>query len=216
MDILKRRFSIGTFATLYDRAIYLAEIFGLRKRRHELLREVSGRVLEIGAGTGLNLVHYPTDIELTVLEPNLEMVEILRSKIGGRDIKVINRGVGDLLSDEFEPNGYDFVVSTLVLCSVPDVEEALRAVAKMLKPGGSFIFIEHVLAPGLYGVVQKTVRPLWAKVADGCQLDRDLLLELDRSPLLATSVIRFNFPLGRPLIPHGIMGTARLRSDFFD
>ncbi|TAN29661.1 MAG: class I SAM-dependent methyltransferase [Actinomycetota bacterium] len=204
-----------SFASVYEALMPLVEKAGLAKRRQELLSQVSGRVLEIGAGTGFNLSHYPEDVQLVVVEPNPEMLVILRSKAAGRNIEIIEGSVEDLSSSGIAPKSFDFVVSTFVLCSVPDPDEALRTVSAMLAPGGKFVFLEHVVTPGVYELVQNLATPLWKRVAGGCHLNRDLLGSLDNSQMVVTTLFRFNFPLGRPLIPHGIMGTARLKSDFF-
>jgi len=193
----------------------LVERAGLAKRRQELLGQVSGRVLELGAGTGFNLSYYPEDVELVAVEPNQDMLKILRARAAGRSIQIIEGSIGDLASSGIAPHSFDFVVMTLVLCSVPDMDEALQTISTLLAPGGKFIFIEHVVTPGVYERVQNLATPLWKRMAGGCHLNRDLLGSLDHSPMVATTLFRFNFPLGGPLIPHGIMGTARLKSDFF-
>ncbi len=193
----------------------LVERAGLARRRQELLGQVSGRVLEIGAGTGFNLSYYPEDIQLVAVEPNLEMLKILRARAAGRNIEIIEGSVDDLPSSGIAPHSFDFVVTTLVLCSVPDMDEALQTISTLLAPGGKFIFIEHVVTPGIYELVQNLATPLWKRLAGGCHLNRDLLGSFDQSQMVVTTLFRFNFPLGRPLIPHGIMGTARLKSDFF-
>ncbi|MDA8270605.1 MAG: class I SAM-dependent methyltransferase [Actinomycetota bacterium] len=208
------RFSYS-FASVYKTLMPMVEWAGFSRVRRQLLAKATGTVLEIGAGTGLNLGYYPSDVDLVVAEPNPEMIEILRPKATERRARVIECAVEDLLASGAEPGSFDCVVSTLVLCSVPDVGESLEVVSKLLAPGGRFLFIEHVVTPGGYEVVQRFATPVWKRLAGGCHLDRDILGEFDRSEMLVTELMRFNFPLGRPLIPHGITGIARLKSDFF-
>lgn len=188
---------------------------GLSQKRQQLLGQASGKVLEIGAGTGLNLPYYNYDVELVAVEPDAEMALILKSRSAGRKVEIIQCPLSDILSSGIEPHSFDYVVASLVLCSVPDVDEALDTISQLLRPGGKFLFIEHVVTPGIYEILQKLATPLWKRVAGGCHLDRDLLGALDHSEMVVTDLIRFNFPLGRPLLPHGIMGIARMKSDFF-
>ena len=204
-----------SFASVYKTLMPMVEWAGFSRFRQQLLAKATGKVLEIGAGTGLNLGYYPPDVDLMVAEPNPEMIEILRPKAAERRAKVIECALEELLASGAEPGSFDCVVSTLVLCSVADVGESLDVVSKLLAPGGRFLFIEHVVTPGGYEVVQRLATPIWKRLAGGCHLDRDIIGEFDRSKMLVTELMRFNFPLGGPLIPHGITGIARLKSDFF-
>ena len=216
MDIRRRQIGPSySFARAYEILMPIVESAGFSKRRRELLGQAQGRVIEIGAGTGLNLPFYSRDVDLVLAEPNPEMVEILRPKVKERGAVLLESTVADVFSCDIEPRSFDFVVSTLVLCSVPDVRESLKTIAKLLAPGGRFLFIEHVVTPGGYEIVQRLANPIWKRLAGGCHLNRDILGDFDSSDMVVTDLLRFNFPLGRPLIPHGIMGIARLKSDFF-
>ncbi len=205
-----------SFASAYEKFMPFVERAGLSQKRRQLLSQVSGKALEIGAGTGLNLPYYTHDVELVAVEPDAEMAVILQTKSAGRRVEIIQCRLSDVLSSGIKPHSFDYVVASLVLCSVPDADEALVTISQLLRPGGKFLFIEHVVTPGIYEILQKLATPLWKKVAGGCHLDRDLLGALDHSEMVVTDLIRFNFPLGKPLIPHGVMGVARLKSDFFD
>src|SRR5688500_4186662 len=119
---------------------------GLRERRHDLLANASGRVLEIGAGTGLNLAHYPESVEEIVFtEPEDPMARRLRGKLAaaGRRNEVIAAPAENL---PFADDSFDTVVGTLVLCTVHDPERALSEIGRVLRPGGQFLFLEHVRA----------------------------------------------------------------------
>jgi ubiquinone/menaquinone biosynthesis C-methylase UbiE len=144
-------------------------------RRRELLAGVSGDILEIGFGTGLNLPHYPGSVRrITVVEPNAGMQRLARKRIEQAGIEVVARGLdGGRLP--FEAGSFDTVVSTFTLCSIAEVERALAEVVRVLRPGGRFLYLEHGLSadPG----VQKWQRRLnWLSrlLGDGCHLDRNI------------------------------------------
>jgi ubiquinone/menaquinone biosynthesis C-methylase UbiE len=145
------------------------------KYRRELLTHASGNILEIGFGTGLNLPHYPKQVqEITTVDPNVGMYQRAQRRINKTSIKVDQR----VLSGErlpFEERTFDCVVSTFTLCSIEDVRQAVAEVYRVLKPGGKFLFLEHGLSPEPN--IQKWQHRLnWLQVrlADGCHLDRNI------------------------------------------
>ena len=148
----------------------------MRRRRRALLAEAHGRVLEIGAGTGLNVALYPTDVEdLVVAEPEPGMRRKLARRVGklGRPVRILDAPAERLpLAD----SSVDTVVSTLVLCTVDDPERALREIARVLRPGGELLFIEHVRAQSrvLAACQDAFVRP-WRGFAGGCVCNRPTL-----------------------------------------
>lgn len=134
------------FAALYERLLAANEDAGLREMRAELLRSASGRTLEIGAGTGLNLVHYHAPVtELVLTEPDPHMAKRLRLTLQASSpvdsVQVIEAGAEEL---PFETAGFDTVVCALVLCSVPQPGRAVAEVRRVLKPEGRLLYIEHV------------------------------------------------------------------------
>jgi ubiquinone/menaquinone biosynthesis C-methylase UbiE len=134
------------FALTYDRTIAKVEKAGLADLRKELVGSASGKVLEIGAGTGANLAYYGPGIEsLTMTEPEQPMIKRLQPKVREHSpaAQVLRAPAEDL---PFEDDSFDTVVSTLVLCGVDDQPRALRELRRVLKPGGRLIFIEHVRA----------------------------------------------------------------------
>ncbi len=154
---------------LYDRFMAPAEAACLRSWRAELLAGLSGEVLEIGAGTGANVGLYPSGLTgLTLVEPDANMRRILRGRAAGARISEAS------VEDLGLPDGsVDAVVSTLVLCSVPDLDIALAEIHRVLKPGGRLVFLEHVAHPDpRVRTWQRRVEPLWRRVADGCRLTR--------------------------------------------
>lgn len=163
-------------AALYDPFLARGERLGMTERRAALLAGARGRVLEIGAGTGLNLAHYPVTVEELVLtEPVPAMAARSRARVAasGRAVEVVESPAESL---PFASATFDTVVSTMVLCTVADVESALSEVARVLAPGGRLLFIEHVHAEGTrLGRWQLRLADLWAAWAQGCRCDRDLM-----------------------------------------
>lgn len=149
----------------------------MRAWRSQLLADVRGRVLEIGAGTGLNLEHYPSNIEsLTLVEPDPQMRHRLQRKLATHRLAPRCMLLGDHgESLGLEPAAYDVVVSTLVLCSVQRVPAVLEHARRVLCPGGRLLSIEHIAAtPGTTRHrVQAWLEPAWKFVSGGCHLRRD-------------------------------------------
>lgn len=167
------------FAALYDRMAAMSEPKGMRDRRARVLEGARGRVLEIGAGTGLNLPLYPGHIDdLTVTEPSPPMHRRLQARADelGSTCDVVRAGADRL---PFPDESFDTVVSTLVLCTVPDQAAALAEIRRVLKPDGRLLFVEHVVAddPGTERWQRRLQRP-WRHVADGCDCHRDTLAGL--------------------------------------
>ncbi|HSP18369.1 MAG TPA: class I SAM-dependent methyltransferase, partial [Myxococcaceae bacterium] len=128
---------------IYDRFLRGTEDAGLAHWRRELLRSARGEVLELGAGTGGNLALYPEGLTRLVLsEPDRHMRTMLQRKLGSRrDVEVIDSAAESL---PFPEGSFDTVVATLVLCSVEEPARALAEIHRVLRPGGAFLFLEHV------------------------------------------------------------------------
>ncbi len=143
--------------------------------RREVLAQVRGEVLEIGFGSGLNLPHYPDRIaHLTTIDANPGANRLAQSRLRASSITVDNR----VLNGEQLPmadGSFDSVVSTWTLCSIQRVEQALREIYRVLKPGGQFFFIEHGLSPEpAVQVWQHRLTPIQKRLVDGCHLDRPI------------------------------------------
>ncbi|BBY66882.1 class I SAM-dependent methyltransferase [Mycolicibacterium helvum] len=163
-------------ALLYDPFVWLGEVMGMRRRRRNLVADASGRVVEIGAGTGLNVGHYPEGLdELVLTEPEPDMRRKLVRQASRRALAV--RVVGAPAERlPFADASADTVVSTLVLCTVDNPEQALREIARVLRPGGRLLFIEHVRASSrfLSACQDGLLRP-WRGFAGGCVCNRPTL-----------------------------------------
>jgi ubiquinone/menaquinone biosynthesis C-methylase UbiE len=174
----------STFSAIYDPLLWVGERAGMAQRRSALLSQATGRVLELGAGTGLNLPHYPDNLEKLVLtEPSPPMVGRLerRAKKAGIPSSVM---VADAERLPFEDDSFDTVVSTLVLCTVDDPQRAINEIARVLKPGGKLLFLEHVRSDSrrLARWQDRLHRP-WHAFAAGCNANRPTVDMLRESSL---------------------------------
>jgi SAM-dependent methyltransferase len=202
------------FASVYDRLLAPAEAAGLAGHRRHLLASARGRVLEIGPGTGLNLAHYPADAvdQVVLLEPDGAMRRRLANRAATAPVQVEIRaaGVTDLRPED---GPFDTVVSTLVLCSVPDLAATIRTIGAVLADDGEFLFLEHVAVPGLRGRMQRLATPLWRHLAAGCRLDRDPVLAVADAGLAITECDRFDLPAAAPIMRSAVRVRARRRAD---
>jgi SAM-dependent methyltransferase len=200
------------FALGYDRLLAPSEEAGLGEERRKLLAQASGRTLEIGAGTGVNLQHYPPAVsELLLTEPFGPMFAQLREKASasGRPAEVI-QAPGESLP--LADHSFDTVVLTLVLCTTPDPQAVLREVARVLRPGGLFLFLEHVRAeqPRLARWQNRLERP-WMFFGHGCHCNRDTLATIEASSLEVQGAARGTIPKAAPLVRPMISGSATSR-----
>lgn len=178
--------------------------------RHALLEGLRGRVIEVGAGNGLNFRHYPSTVGQVVAvepEPYLRGLAVTAAEQASVPVRVID-GTADRLP--VEP-GFDAGVASLVLCSVPDQATALSELFRVIRPGGELRFFEHVLAPepGL-ARVQRLVDPVWHRFGGGCHAARDTLAAVGAAGFVVDRVRRFRFPesqMPSPTAPH-VLGTA--------
>jgi len=201
------------FALGYDFFFARAERGGLRELRRRALADATGRTLEIGAGTGLNHDLYPAAVtELTLTEPFEPMARQLREKAAtlGVPATVVEAPAEQL---PFADDSFDTVTLTLVLCTVPEQDRALGEIARVLKPGGRFLFLEHVRAPEprLAGW-QDRLNPPWRAFGHGCNCNRDTLAAIERSPLTVERAERGEIPRMPPLVKPMLIGEATASS----
>lgn len=177
---------------LYDPFLALGERRGMQARRRSLLAHAHGRVLEVGAGTGLNTAHYPSGLEELVLaEPDRHMARVLRARAAARTVPPV---VLDAAAEHlpFDSRTFDTVVSTLVLCTVRDPRAALLEVRRVLRPGGQLLFLEHVRSDEPTAARwQDRLQPLWEPFALGCHCNRDLLDDLRATDWAIELLARF-------------------------
>jgi ubiquinone/menaquinone biosynthesis C-methylase UbiE len=191
-------------ALLYDPFVWVAELAGMRRSRRALLAQASGRVLEIGAGTGLNLAHYPDELhELVLVEPEPAMRERLTGRIRrcGRQAAVVDAPAEAL---PFADGSFDTVVCTLVLCTVNAPDRALGEIGRVLRPDGRLLFIEHVRADSpTVAYLQDRLLDPWRRFACGCRCNR-ATVELMRACGFQVEARRSSWhampPIVRPLV----------------
>jgi ubiquinone/menaquinone biosynthesis C-methylase UbiE len=199
------------FTAIYDRAFKATEEAGLREMRRALLAEARGRVLELGAGTGANLELYPEAVdELVLAEPDPHMTKRLRAKLAEAQQRVAKVVEAPAERLPFEDASFDTAVVTLVLCTVPDPDAALAETARVLKPGGRLLFLEHVRSatdPRLARWQDRLERP-WRFLGDGCHCNRDTVATIEASPLTLGEVGRDRLPKAPPIVEPLVLGTA--------
>ena len=198
------------FALVYDPSLWLGEVAGMRRRRSTLLRGARGHVVEIGAGTGLNIPHYPDGIaELVLVEPEPAMRRRLARRLRrhGRGAQIVDAPAERLPQPDAS---VDTVVSTLVLCTVDEPERALREIARVLRPDGQLLFVEHVRASSrLLAACQDRLLDPWRRFAGGCRCNRptvELMHACGFDVTADNAVWRGMPPIIRPLM----VGRARL------
>jgi ubiquinone/menaquinone biosynthesis C-methylase UbiE len=197
------------FAAVYDRGLKGTEEAGLREMRRETLSAARGRTIDLGAGTGANLELYPEAVsELVLAEPDPHMAKRLREKLkhSGREAQLLEASAERL---PFDDASFDTAVFTLVLCTVPDPRAALAEAARILKPGGKLLFVEHVRAadPGLARWQDRLEKP-WRFLGDGCHCNRDTLATIEASPFTLESIERGQLPKAPPLVRPLLRGSA--------
>ncbi|MEO0373325.1 MAG: class I SAM-dependent methyltransferase [Cyanobacteria bacterium P01_A01_bin.17] len=179
-------------------------------RKHTLFANLQGEVLEIGPGAGVNLRYLQPNTHWIGLEPNRYMHSYLRQEaeqLGLKDIDLRTETAGNAgISD----SSINTVISTLVLCSVPDLAATLQEILRVLKPGGQFLFIEHVAAPTgtLLRQVQSGIRPFWQIIGDGCCPDRNIEKALAEAGFSDISHEAFEGPVPISIVKPHIIGTA--------
>lgn len=198
------------FAALYDLVGASAERRWMGGRRRRLLAGARGAVLEIGGGTGANLAHYHDVDRVTIAEPD----PFMRNKIGPKledarvPVEVAAAGAEAL---PFPDGSFDTVVSTLVLCTVPDQEAALDEVRRVLRPGGRLLFIEHVRATGSAARWQDRLEPLWRRLLGGCHPNRDTVAAIEEAGFEIETFESFYPPDPLSVLTPHVQGSATVR-----
>jgi ubiquinone/menaquinone biosynthesis C-methylase UbiE len=199
-------------ATVYDRFMRGSEEACLAQWRAELLRDLSGAVLEVGAGTGVTLPHYPKSIARLVLsEPDAHMRRKLKHKIDASALRNIEISDAPLDSLPFKAGEFDAVVCSLVLCSVPDQPAALGEIARVLKPGGRLVFLEHVAADARPDRLkwQRRIEPVWKHLMGNCHLTRRTEAAIVAAGFKFERIQRESIRKALPIVRPSIRGLAR-------
>jgi len=194
-------------ARFYDRVMKQSEGACLSAWRKELLENVNGHVLEVGAGTGVNLSFYPKAVQRVVMaEPDSHMRAKLADRIISHGVASAQISDGSLESLPFPDGEFDFVTCMLVLCSVPDLNHALREIRRVLVPGGRLVFMEHVAAEDRSNRLkwQRRLEPLWKSVSGNCHFTRKteqaILDSGFKMEQIQRESMRKSMPLTRPTI----------------
>lgn len=198
-------------AAIYDWSTRGSEEACLRQWRAELLSGLEGRVLEVGAGTGVNIPHYPSGLDRLVLsEPDPHM----RRKLSRR-ARAEHRDRAEILDASLEglslPDAaFDAVVGTLVLCSVPRLDRALAEIYRVLRPGGRFVFLEHVAAEDRPRRLrwQRRVEPFWRVLTGNCHLTRRTADAVAAAGFTIVDLKRESMRKAWPLVRPTIRGVA--------
>jgi ubiquinone/menaquinone biosynthesis C-methylase UbiE len=201
------------FARWYPIVAGWSENAGQRETRAELVGRARGRTLELGAGNGYNLPHYPQAVtELVVSEPSPHMLALLRDHLAADappvgSWEVVATGAESL---PFDDASFDTVVGVFVHCTIPDPAAALREIARVLRPGGQYLFLEHVRSPDsrLLARVQDVLERPHTVIAAGCHPNRRFPDLLAASPLQPDELVHGHMPRASPTVRPTLRGVA--------
>ena len=199
------------FARAYQRISHVAEAKGASEYRDRLLARLRGRVIEVGAGNGLNFSHYPSTVtQVVAVEP--ESFLRARAEEAARSVSVpliVLDGTADTLP---VPDAtFDAGIASLVLCSVPDQPTALAELRRVIRPGGELRFFEHVVSKRagparVQRIADRTIRPF---LSGGCHAGRDTLAAIESASFVIEHSERFSFRPNLDVTSPHILGTAR-------
>lgn len=183
---------------LYILSGYMDRLFGNAKK--DILKEHPNTVVEIGPGAGANMRYYKEGTTLIAIEPNIHMHSNLQKSA---DKYGINLKIKSITGEDIElpQNSCEFVVSTLVLCTVADPERCIQQIKRILKPKGIFVFIEHVKAKNntLLGWIQNAIHRPWHWLFEGCHTNRDTSRLLKSAGFSSLHIEEYN--LYSPFVP---------------
>jgi len=194
------------YAAIYDRISSGSERAGMSGERRGLLAQATGATIEIGAGTGVNVAHFPPGVtRLCLVEPDSSMRKRLHRRAAGRDEAEIVDARAEALP--FPDASFDTAVVTFALCSVADQDAALAEIARVLRPGGQLLFLEHVRDTDPK-IARKQDHPVFLYSWIGCHPNRDTLTAISRAPFEVTTVRHGEVPKAPRVERPMIVGTA--------
>ena len=200
------------FASTYDAMMRKTERAGLTDMRKSLIAEASGKVLEVGGGTGANLAFYgPGVTSLTITEPDPSMLKRLERRVESEapGATVLRAPAEDL---PFDDDTFDVVVSTLVLCGVDDQPRAAREIRRVLRPGGRLLFLEH-LRSGDAKVARTQDRMNWLnRIVVCCDCNRPTLNTIADSGFVVDQIEHTSLPKSPPFVRPAVVGSASVRT----
>ncbi len=199
-------------ASVYDAFMRPAERASLGGWRRELLRDLKGAVLEVGAGTGANLPFYPASVARLVLaEPDAHMRAKLERRVARMDRPEIEVADASLERLPWANASFDAVVATLVFCSVEEPAQAFAEVHRVLVPGGAYVFLEHVAAEhdARRFAWQRRIEPLWRPIAGGCHLTRRTADAIRAAGFEVDHEVRESARRTLPIVRTMVRGVAR-------
>jgi len=199
-------------AFFYDKFMVRTEEACLKDWRHGLLRQVNGEVLEVGAGTGVNIKFYPDNVTRLVLsEPDRHMRKYLKKQV--RNYRLSNATVTGGTAEQIESDdeSFDYVVATLVCCSVTNLKASLREIRRVLRPGGGLVFLEHVAAAD--GTSrrrwQNLINPVWKTFMGNCHLNRETEQAIVTVGFEVIQIERESMRKAPPIVRPTIRGIAK-------
>ncbi len=199
-------------AAVYDRLMKGSEDACLGQWRADLLKDLSGAVLEIGAGTGATLSLYPKSVtRLVMCEPDPHMRRRLEHRHAASSAQSVEISAASIEKLPFGAESFDAVVCSLVLCSVPDQNAALAEIRRVLKPSGRLLFIEHIAADGRPGRLrwQRRFEPVWKRVMGNCHLTRRTEEAIKAAGFEFERIKHESIRKALPIVRPSIRGVAR-------
>jgi ubiquinone/menaquinone biosynthesis C-methylase UbiE len=192
---------------LYDLLNKGADLGGFGERRDRLVGSLEGDVLEVGAGTGLNVPRYLHARRLVVVEPSRTYRRRLQTRARQATLPVeVIAGTAEALP--LPDESFDNVVTSIALCSVADLDVALAEIRRVLRTGGALHFLEHIRGDERLGHWQDRFTPLQRRLADNCHLNRDTTAAIEGAGFVLEELERFRMPRGYPLVRDAVQGTA--------